>query len=453
MKNLIILCCYLFLCAPIAFSQVTINRDLEIESMVNEISADSLKKYDVKLVSFGTRHTMSTQTDPNRGIGAARNYVLKKFKQFSQGSGGRLNAYIDKTTLRAGMDRIDRDVTLGNVMAELKGTDPNDDRIFIVSGHLDSRRSDVMDSIGDAPGANDDLSGVVGVMEMARIMSKHEFPATIIFVAVSGEEQGLFGSQFLADRAKKENWNVVAMINNDMIGGNDSNLTNIVDNTRVRVYSEGIPLKRNTEDVERIVKLGLENDSPSRQLARYTKEVGERYIDNLQIDLEYRTDRFFRGGDHLPFMNNGFTAIRLVERYENYNHQHQDVRVENGIQYGDLVEFVDFEYVRKNTGVNLSVFSNLLKAPGAPLNAHIKMRGLNNHTTLAWDNPKYHKAEGYYVLMRPTNSPVWQRKYYTTKQEITLPYLLDNYIFGIQSVSKTGNESLIIIPSPSFNRS
>lgn len=451
MKKSIILF-YVLLCTSIAFGQVTINRDSEIEKMVNEISADSLKKYDEKLVSFGTRHTLSSQTDPNRGIGAARNYVLKKFKQFGQDSDGRLKAYIDKTTLKAGMDRIDRDVTLGNVMAELKGTDPNDDRIFIVSGHLDSRRTDVMDSIGDAPGANDDLSGVVGVMEMARIMSKHKFPATMIFVAVSGEEQGLFGSQYLADRAEKEDWNVVAMINNDMIGGNDSNLTNIVDNTRVRVYSEGIPLKRNDEDVERIVKLGLENDSPSRQLARYTKEVGERYIDNLQIDLEYRTDRFFRGGDHLPFMNNGFTAIRLVERYENYNHQHQDVRIENGIQYGDLVEFVDFEYVRKNTGVNLSVFSNLLKAPGVPLNVTTKMRGLNNHTTLAWDAPKYHEAKGYYVLMRPTNSPVWTRKYYTSNQEITLPYLLDNYIFGVQSVSENGNESLIVIPSPSFSR-
>ena len=283
-----------------SFSQTIINRDPEIEQMVKEISADSLQCYIKTLVSFGTRNTLSTQKDSKKGIGSARNWVLKEFDLFAKNSGGRLTAMIDTTTIPADGRRVDKPILLGNVMATLKGTDPNDKRIFIISGHLDSRRSDVMERAGDAPGANDDGSGTAAVIECARVMSRHSFPSTIIFVAVSGEEQGLLGSTFMANKAKEENWDIAAVFNNDIIGSNNSNETNIINNTKVRVFSEGIPADASEKDIARIRALGLENDSKSRELARYIKEIGERYVDHLEVVMVYRTDRFLRGGDHLP---------------------------------------------------------------------------------------------------------------------------------------------------------
>ena len=306
------------------------------------------------MVAFGTRNTLSTQTDAKRGIGAARNWVLKKFNEFAKNSGGRLTAFIDTTTLQPNGKRVDVPLVLGNVMATLKGTDPNDNRIFIISGHLDNMRTNVMDRTGDAPGANDDGSGTSAVLECARIMSKHSFPATIIFVAVSGEEQGLLGSTFMANKAKQENWNIEAVLNNDIMGSNNSNETNIIDNTRVRVFSEGIPAYETEKNIAKIRSLGLENDGKSRQLARYVKEIGERYVDNLEVVMIYRNDRFLRGGDHTPYLQNGFAAVRITEMNENFTRQHQDVRVENGIQYGDLPQYIDYEYLRKNTAMNLS---------------------------------------------------------------------------------------------------
>jgi hypothetical protein len=430
-----------------SFSQTIINRDPEIEQMVKEVSADSLQSYINTLVSFGTRNTLSTQTDSKKGIGAARNWVLNKFNQFAKNSEGRLIAIIDTTTIPADGRRVDKPVLLGNVMATLKGTDPNDKRIFIISGHLDSRRSDVMDRTGDAPGANDDGSGTAAVIESARIMSKHSFPATIIFVAVSGEEQGLLGSTFMANKAKEENWDVEGVFNNDIIGSNNSNETNIINNTKVRVFSEGIPANATEKDIARIRALGLENDSQSRELARYVKEIGERYVDHLNVVMVYRTDRFLRGGDHLPYLKNGFTAVRITEMNENFHHQHQDVRKEKGVQYGDLPGFVDFEYLRKNTALNLANLANLAKAPSVPEEVKVEVRNLSNSTTLSWQQPKAGKVKGYYILMRETTSPVWQKKIFTTENEATLPYSKDNYFFAVQSVNESGNESLPVIPS------
>lgn len=430
-----------------SFSQTIINRDPEIEQMVKEVSADSLQSYINTLVSFRTRNTLSTQTDSKKGIGAARNWVLNKFNQFAKNSEGRLIAIIDTTMIPADGRRVDKPVLLGNVMATLKGTDPNDKRIFIISGHLDSRRSDVMDRTGDAPGANDDGSGTAAVIESARIMSKHSFPATIIFAAVSGEEQGLLGSTFMANKAKEENWDVEAVFNNDIIGSNNSNETNIINNTKVRVFSEGIPANATEKDIARIRALGLENDSQSRELARYVKEIGERYVDHLDVVMVYRTDRFLRGGDHLPYLKNGFTAVRITEMNENFHHQHQDVRKEKGVQYGDLPGFVDFEYLRKNTALNLANLANLAKAPSVPEEVKVEVRNLSNSTTLSWQQPKAGKVKGYYILMRETTSPVWQKKIFTTENEATLPYSKDNYFFAVQSVNESGNESLPVIPS------
>ena len=398
------------------------------------------------MVNFGTRNTLSTQTDKKRGIGAARLYVLAKFNEFAQKSNGKLSATIDTTTLQADKRRVDTTLLLGNVVATLKGSDPLDDRIFIISGHLDNMRTNVMDRTNDAPGANDDASGVAAVLECARIMSKQNFSATIIFMAVSGEEQGLLGSNFMATKARKNNLNIEAVLNNDIMGSNNSNETNNINNNQVRVFSEGIPFYELEKNAKTIRQLGLENDGKSRQLARYVKEIGERYIDNLEIKMLYRNDRFLRGGDHTPFVENGFTAVRITEMNENYTHQHQDVRKENGIQYGDLIEFIDFEYLRKNTGMNLSTLANLAKAPSMPDDVKIDVKKLGNTSYLYWKKSKIGNVKGYYLLMRETTSAVWQKKIFTTATEITVPYSKDNYFFAVQSVNENGNESLPVVP-------
>jgi hypothetical protein len=438
---------FLFLLPKINFSQTIINRDKEIDAMVKEVNADSLKSYINQLVSFGTRNTLSTQTDPKRGIGAARIWVLNKFNEFAKQSNGRLSAFIDTTTYKADGRRVSHDIILGNVVATLKGTDPDDKRIFMISGHLDNMRSSPTDSIGDAPGANDDGSGTVAVLECARIMSKHSFPATIIFVAVSGEEQGLLGANFMATKAKKENWEIEALLNNDIMGSNNSNETNIIDNTKIRVFSEGLSVLDTGRVATNIRNLGLENDGKARQLARYVKEIGERYVENIEVVMVYRNDRFLRGGDHSPYVQRGYAAVRLTEMNENFYHQHQNVRIENGIQYGDLPEFMDFEYLRKNTAVNLSNLSNLAKAASTPQDVSIDVKRLGNSTYLSWKAPKNGKAKGFYVLMRETTSAVWQKKFFTETFEMKLPYSKDNYFFAVQSVNETGNESLAVIPS------
>lgn len=433
---------------------VIIQRDPEIAQMVQEVSADSLQAYIHAMVGFDTRSTLSTQKDSKRGIGAARNWVLSKFNQFAAQSGGRLTAYIDTITYRPDGKRVDVPVVLGNVMAVLKGTDPDDKRIFLVSGHLDSRRTDVMDRTGTAPGANDDGSGCAAVIECARVMSRHAFPATVIFVTVSGEEQGLLGAHFLADKARRQQWNIEAMLNNDIVGSNNSNETNIINNTQVRVFSEGLPIyKLDSATAATIRQMGWENDGKARQLARYVKETGERYVDNLEVVMIYRNDRFLRGGDHLPFAENGYAAVRITEMNENFYHQHQDLRTENGIEYGDLEKFMDFEYLRKNTAMNLANLSNLAKAPAVPQDVLVDVAGLGNATTLHWKAPLHGKVKGYYVAMRESSSPVWQKKFFTTETDMQLPYSKDNYFFAVQSVGASGNESLPVLPQVARRRS
>ena len=445
MKRIFVLSLCLFT-QNILFAQSIINRDPSIEQMVKEISPDSLKLYIETMVSFGTRNTLSTQTDKRRGIGVARNYVLRKFNEYAAQSGGRLTAIIDTTTLQPDKRRIDTTLVLGNVVATLKGTDPNDERIFVISGHLDNMRTNVMDRTGDAPGANDDASGTATVMECARIMSKRSFPATIIFMAVSGEEQGLLGSNYMATKSRKANLNIEAVLNNDIMGSNNSNETNIINNTQVRVFSEGLPAYETEKNAKNIRQLGLENDGRSRQLARYVKEIGERYVDNLEIKMIYRNDRFLRGGDHTPFVENGYAAIRITEMNENYTRQHQDVRRENGIQYGDLPEFIDYEYLRKNAGMNLSTLANLAKAPAMPQEVKIDVKKLGNTSMLYWKKPQSGEVKGYYLLMRETISPTWQKKIFTTGTEITVPFSKDNYFFAVQAVNEKGNESLPAVP-------
>ena len=448
MRVLIFLSTFISIALLTTAQTTIIQRDLEIEKMVSEVSKDSLESYLKKMVSFGTRNTLSTQTDSKRGIGAARNWVLNRFNDMVKQSNGRLTALIDTVTLQPDGRRVDTPLLLGNVVATLKGNDPNDKRIFIISGHLDNMRSNVMDRTGDAPGANDDASGVAAVLECARIMSSHSFPSTILFVAFSGEEQGLLGANFMAGKARKENWNIEAILNNDIMGSNNSNETNIINNSKIRVFSEAFSIQDTGKAIGNIRNLGLENDGKARQLARYVKEIGERYVDNLEVVMIYRNDRFLRGGDHTPFVNRGYAAVRFTEMNENYFHQHQDVRIENGIQYGDLSEFMDFEYLRKNTAMNLSNLANLAKSPSLPQEVKIETKRLTNFTNINWKAPAAGKTKGFYILMRETTSPVWQKKFFTADIKIDLPYSKDNYFFAVQSISEDGNEGLPVVPFP-----
>jgi len=428
------------------FSQTITHRNPELEKLVLEVSSDSLENYVRTLAAFTSRHTLNT--DAKNGMPAAQNYVLKKFNEFAKQSGGRMTAEIENFTIPADARRILKDSPAANVIATLKGTNPNDDRIFVISGHMDSRNKDVMDADGIAPGANDDGSGTAAVIELARILAKKEFSATILFVAFTGEEEGLKGATYLADKAKEMGWNIAGVLNNDIMGNSNSSETLISDNLKMRVFSETIPAFETAQMSRTRAYTSAENDSKSRQLARYIKEVGERYVDQFEVKLIYRADRYLRGGDQTAFARNGFTAVRMSEMNENFYHQHEDVRMENGIQYGDLPEFMDFEYLRKVSAVNLASLSSLANSAGVPEEVQIDVRGLTNKSILLWKAPKIGKVKGYYVLMRETSSPMWERKFFTTETTLTLPYSKDNYFFAVQSVAENGEESLAVFPSP-----
>lgn len=447
-KSLLMLVIGLFL-AQITFSQTIIKRDSEIKQMVDEISRDNIEKIVRKLVSFNSRNNLSTQTDPNRGIAASWNWIKSEMEKSIPVSEGRLSVELVSYKVGGEGQRIKNEIELKNVVATLKGNNPNDDRIFLVSAHLDSRAANNNDGEVFAPGANDDASGVAAIMEMVRIMSKKSFSGTIIFTAVSGEEHGLLGAKHMASLAKSEGWNLVAMLNNDMIGNSGSSGTLLNDNMRVRIFSEGVPALE-TEQMARMRSYTSgENDGKARQLARYVKEIGERYVDQLTVSLIYRNDRFGRGGDHTPFCKLGFTAVRITEFNENYNRTHKVVEEKDGIHYGDTPEFVDYEYVRKNAGINLATLANLASAPYAPQKVGIKLSGMSNSSTLSWEAPeKGKKVAGYYLLMRETYQALWERKTYVEGTTITVPYSKDNYFFAVQSVDEDGHESVPVFPAP-----
>jgi hypothetical protein len=453
MKKYTLLLAGILLTFSPVFSQVIIRRDTTIEDMVQEISRARIKQDIQKLVSFRTRHTLSTQTNPKEGVGAAWNWVKAEMEKSIPESHGRLSVAFDNYTLTPKDPRVTRTVHVKNVIATLKGTNPDDNRIFLVSAHLDSRGDDINDSTDYEPGADDDGSGVAAILEMVRIMSSRQFSGTIIFTVVTGEEEGLYGSKHIAEKAKAENWNLVAMLNNDMIGQGRSDGTLLSNNMTVRVFSEGVPAYETPKMARLRAFIAGENDSKARELARYVKEVGQRYVDQLTVKLVYRPDRYGRGGDQYYFSKLGFTAVRICESHENYDHTHKVPRMENGVQLGDLPQYVDYEYVRKNTGINLATLANLAMAPYEPKNTRVQIFDLTNSTTLTWETPTQGvKPAGYYVLMRETDQPMWQRKYYVTGNEITLPYSKDNYIFAVQSVDSQGHESLPVIPMPQFRK-
>jgi hypothetical protein len=448
MKKLLMLLLFVSLITA-SHAQTTIHRDPEIKTMVDAISKERIEQHVRTLVGFHTRHNMSEQNHPTKGIGAAWNWIKAEMEKSIPISEGRLEVKFEEYTTGGPGQRIPKEVKLKNVVATLKGTDPNDDRRILISAHLDSRAALDVDNTSFAPGANDDASGVAAILELVRIMSAKKFSATIIFMAVSGEEHGLLGAKHMAAKARQENWNIVAMLNNDMIGNSGSSETLLNDNMRVRVFSEGVPAVE-TEQMTAMRKFTSgENDSKARQLARYIKEVGERYVEQLNVTLVFRNDRFGRGGDHTPFCNQGFTAVRICEFNENYDRTHKIPAVVNGIQEGDLPEYVDYEYVRKNTGINLATIANLALAPNEPENCGISTSGMSNKTTLKWEDPaRGKKPTGYYILMRETYQPLWEKKIFVTGNEVTLPYSKDNYFFGIQSVDEAGHESLVVFPRP-----
>lgn len=430
-----------------AGGQTIITRDPVISGMVNSISSENISATISRLVSFHTRHNLSEQNNPEKGIGASWNWIKSEMEKNIPASQGRLTIAFDEYSVGGPGQRISSEIKLKNVVATLKGTNPADDRIIVISAHFDSRAALDNDNTGFAPGANDDGSGIAAVLELLRVMSPEKFPATIVFLAVSGEEHGLYGAKHMANKALDSRWNIIAMLNNDMIGNSGSSETLLNDNMKVRIFSEGIPAAE-TDQMAAIRKTTSgENDSRSRQLARYIKEVGERYVDQLGVTLVYRNDRFGRSGDQTPFSQAGFTAVRITEFNENYDRTHKVPRLINGTQEGDLPEYVDIEYVRKNAGMNLATIANLAFAPYEPENCNIVVSGLTNKTTIKWEKPSKGPAPaGYYILLRETYQPYWERKLFTTATEATLPFSKDNYFFAVQSVDAAGHESLAVFP-------
>lgn len=428
-----------------SFSQVIVNRDLKIEKATEQITVASLKSTIEDLVKFHTRHNLSNQSNAEVGIGAASNYIEKRLNELREGREGFFS--VERVYYRTGGKgtRIEREISLPNIIATVKGSNPQDNRIIVMLAHYDSRTENNNDSIAFAPGANDNGSGVAALMESATILSQNQLPITIKIMFLSGEEHGLLGASHMAKIAREQNWNVIAVINNDMISNSQSSDTDIRNNNKLRVFSENTPFVESEQQAKERTYNSAENDSPSRQLARYIKETGERYTPNLEIKLIYRIDRFGRGGDHTPFCKQGFTAVRVCEYYENYDRTHKITETINGRDYGDVITGVDLEYLRKNSIVNLSTVMNLAYAPAAPQNVYTDASDLSNYSKISWQAPALGvKPAGYYLLMRETDKSEWERKIFIKDESVVVPYSKDNYFFAVQAVSEAGNESLAV---------
>lgn len=419
----------------------------QIKKIIGEISAANIETSIRKLVSFGTRQTLSDQESPTRGIGAARRWIKSEFDRYSQESGGRLQVVEDEF-MQPPVNRVPKETKLVNVVATLPGTQPESkDRMYVVSGHYDSICSPGSDTTCDAPGANDDASGTAAVMEMARVMSKYQFDATIVFMTVAGEEQGLLGATHWAEQAKEKGLKIGAMLDNDIIG-NTHGGNGVHDNRRVRVFSEGVPSSETAQEARTRQSVGGENDSASRQLARYIKEVGERYVRGFGVTLVFRRDRYGRGGDHIPFLQHGYAAVRFTEPNEDFTRQHQRVREENGIKYGDVPDMVDFAYVAQVARVNAATLASMALAPAPPSDVSFKTSRQEYDTTLAWKKNTEPDLAGYRVVWRQTYTPFWEKS--ADAGDVT-EYLLkglskDDYFFGVQAVDRDGNVSVPVFP-------
>jgi hypothetical protein len=432
-----------------------LERDPVISQITKEISAGHIQQTIEKLVSFYTRSTLSVNNPDaptsDKGIVAARNWIKSEFNRYSADCGGCLEVKTDTfiEQPRGPRDRITKPTEIQNIYAVLPGTDPKQQkRIYLVTGHYDSISGDAS-STSQAPGANDDGSGVAVSLECARVLSKHKFPTTLIFLTVAGEEQGLLGSKHFAQMAKTEGWQLEGVLNNDIVGGNRTPGDTLQNRNWVRVFSEGVPAVATDADLRRIRAIGSENDSPSRQLARYVHGVAQLYsFGPFTSKLIFRSDRLFRGGDHQAFNQQGFAAVRFTEYREDFNHQHKNVRTENGIEYGDLLKFVDFGYVANVARLNAATLAALALSPAPPAKATILPRQFGNHSRMEWE--KAAGAVAYEVLWRKTTDPEFPEENVTrtTETEVDLNLSRDNVVFAIQSVDAKGHRSLPVVPEP-----
>ena len=442
-------------CAVALFSQqpdgpTAARPDPQIAVALRDVSPQRVQQTIEKLVSFGTRQTLSSDMPASggKGVSAAAAWIQSEFESYSKDCGGCLEVKTDEFIQEPG-PRIPKPTKITNVYAVLRGSDPaNAGRIVLVTGHYDSRNSDTNNATDSAPGANDDGSGTAVSLECARVLSKHRFPATIIFLTVAGEEQGLDGSAHFAKMAKAQNWNIEAALNNDIVGGDRSPGQ---DPHIVRVFSEGIPATADEKQLKTIRALGGENDGPSRQLARYIASTAAEYVPpaTLQPLVVFRRDRYLRGGDHFSFNEQGFAAVRFTEFRENYHHQHQNLRTENGIEYGDLPKFVDYDYVANVARLNAATLASLASAPAAPANVRLLTKELQNDSTIVWEPPPGGLATGYEVLWRDTAAPDWQHAQAVgnvTRE--TLPLSKDNVVFAVRAVDAQGHRSLAVVPLP-----
>jgi Peptidase family M28 len=424
--------------------------DPQVTAALQQVSADHVRGTIEKLVSFQTRLTLSAQDDASiaagHGIGAAREWIKSEFEGYSKDCGGCLEVKTDSFTEQPA-DRIPNPTQITNVYAVLRGSDPeNAKRIVLVTGHYDSRNSDTLDVKGDAPGANDDASGTAVSLACARVLSKLKFPATIVFLTVAGEEQGLNGSKHFAQMAKQQGWNIEAVLNNDIVGGDKSKEQ---DHSVVRVFSEGIPVAATDQQIRSIRGLGGESDSASREVARYITDVAEAYKTGVEPMMVFRLDRFLRGGDHYSFNQQGFAAVRLTEFREDFNHQHQNVRTENGVEYGDVPKFVDFDYVANVAKLNAATLASLASSPAPPQNVKVQTKDLTNDTTLTWAAPAGSTATSYEVIWRATSSPNWEyAQSVGNTNRATLKISKDNVIFAVRAADKAGHRSLPVVPVP-----
>ena len=422
--------------------------DARIHAIVAGASAARIEADVRRLAGFGTRHTLSDTVSQTRGIGAARRWIYAEFQHISRECGGCLEVMYQSDVVKGGTHpRIPNDVNVVNVIAIQRGAaHPN--RFVVMSGDIDSRVTDVLNATAESPGANDNASGIAGVLEAARLLSKHRFDGSIVYAQLSGEEQGLFGGEGLAAYAKARGWEIAGVINNDMIG-NIEGITGVIDNNTARVFAPGLPPTASQAELRRILTTGGELDTPSRQLARYIDRVADEYVPNLDVKIIYRLDRFGRGGHHTPFFNEGYPAVRLMETNENYNRQHQDLRVENGVRYGDVVEGVNFPYAAKMTALNAAVLASVAWAPPSPDSVTIA-GAVSPNTRLRWKAVSAPDLAGYRVYWREPTAPQWQwSRWVGSATEVTLEnVIIDNFFFGVAAVDREGHESPVVFPSP-----
>jgi hypothetical protein len=427
--------------------------DPQIAAALREISPARIQQTIENLVGFYTRQTLSSDVPVigGKGINAAADWIQGELQRVSSQCGDCLEVRTDQF-LQARGPRIPQPTTITNVYAILRGTDPaNAGRIYVVTGHYDSRNSDAVDAAGQAPGANDDASGTAVSLECARVLSKHRFPATIIFLTVAGEEEGLYGSAHFAKMTKAVGWDIAAVLNNDIVGGDRTPGDTRQDPHVVRVFSEGISSTASEEELRQTRSLGGESDGPSRQLARYVGEVAKEYLaaEDFRAMLVFRHDRYLRGGDHESFNEQGYAAVRFTEFRENYNHQHQNVRTENGVEYGDLPKFVDYDYTAKVARLNAATLAELASAPAPPAEVRLLTKELQNDSTLEWKASPGGLATGYEVLWRDTTAPEWEHvKPVGNVTRVTVPVSKDNVIFAVRAVDAKGHRSLAMVPLP-----